>query len=133
MAVLSDFGPRLKLPRWRETRPAHLALFLLMVVALSAPLGFLVLGSFSQAKLPGDIDLFTLGLDNYRAVWGSAATYTVFFNTIVYALGAVSFGVPLAALLAWLVERTNLPFKVWIYAGVPLCLAIPGMLQSMAY
>src|SRR6185312_9779151 len=105
MAAVSDLAPRWKVPRLRETRPAHLVLFLLMGVALSAPLGFLVLGSFSQAKLPGDIDLFTLGLDNYRAVWGSAATYSVFTNTILYAIGAVSIGVPLAALLAWLVER----------------------------
>jgi iron(III) transport system permease protein len=133
MAAVSDLAPRWKVPRLRETRPGHLLLFLLMMVALSAPLGFLVLGSFSQAKLPGDIDLFTLGLENYRAVLGSPATYAVFSNTLIYALGAVSIGVPLATLLAWLVERSNLPFKLWIYAGVPLCLAIPGMLQGMAY
>ena len=35
--------------------------------------------------------------------------------------------------LAWLVERTNMPGKIWIYAGVPMTLAVPGMLQAMAW
>src|SRR5262249_54919913 len=39
----------------------------------------------------------------------------------------------IASLLAWLVERTDIPGKIWIYAGVPMTLAMPGMLQSMAW
>jgi iron(III) transport system permease protein len=117
----------------RMAHPWPLALFLFMVVAVAVPLGFLVLGSFSDAKLPGDFDLAALSLDNYREVWASPATRAVFANTMIYALGAISIGVPLAVALAFLVERTNLPGKLWIYAGVTLCLAMPGMLQSMAY
>jgi len=43
------------------------------------------------------------------------------------------FGAVVAAGLAWLVERTDIPGKVWIYAGVPMTLAMPGMLQAMAW
>lgn len=39
----------------------------------------------------------------------------------------------LAATLAYLVERTDIPGKLWIYAGVPMALAIPGLLQAMAW
>ena len=104
-----------------------------MIVALAVPLGMLVLGSFSTAKLPGEISLASLTFENYRAVWGNPATYAVFSNTVIYAGSAVSIGVPLAVTLAFLVERTNLPFKMAVYAGVTLCIAMPGMLQSMAY
>ena len=30
-------------------------------------------------------------------------------------------------------ERTDIPGKIWIYAGVPMTLAMPGMLQAMAW
>ena len=52
-------------------------LFVVMGLALAVPLGLLVLGSFSTAKLPGEIILHSLTLDNYRAVWGNPATYAV--------------------------------------------------------
>ncbi|MGE5538659.1 MAG: ABC transporter permease [Gemmatimonas sp.] len=109
------------------------ALFVAVALTLAVPLGMMVLGSFSEAGLPGEIDLSALTLDNYREVWGSAATRAVFLNTVLYAAGAVVMGVPLAIGLAFLVERTNLPGKIWIYAGVTMCIAMPGMLQAMAY
>lgn len=98
-----------------------------------APLVFLVLGSFSTAALPSDFTLSKLSLENYRDVWTDPGTYEVFYNTLVYVGGTVLFAVSLALTLAWLVERTNVPGKIWIYAAVPLTLAMPGMLQAMAY
>jgi iron(III) transport system permease protein len=105
----------------------------LLALTVGVPLGFLVVGSFSSGRFLGEINLAELTLDNYRVVWGSPATYAVFANTMIYAFGAISIGVPLAVTLAFLVERTNIPCKVMIYAGVTLCLAMPGLLQSMAY
>jgi iron(III) transport system permease protein len=104
-----------------------------MLLAVAVPLGFLVLGSFSSGRFLGEIDLSALTLENYRVVWGSPATHAVFANTMIYACGAIAIGVPLAVTLAFLVERTNIPCKIGIYAGVTLCLAMPGLLQSMAY
>jgi iron(III) transport system permease protein len=126
----------LSLRRIARLRPAQLwpwALLLLMALLVAAPLGFLVLGSFSSGRLLGEIDFGALSLDNYRVVWGNPATHAVFANTVIYALGAVSIGVPLALSLAFLVERTNIPGKLWIYTGVTLCLAMPGLLHAMAY
>lgn len=126
----------LSLRRLARLRPARLwpwALLLLMGLLVAVPLGFLVLGSFSSGRFRGEIDLGALTLDNYRVVWGSPATRAVFANTVIYALGAVSIGVPLALALAFLVERTNVPGKIGIYSGVTLCLAMPGLLHAMAY
>lgn len=109
------------------------AVFLAVFLAVVTPLLFLVLGSFSQARLPAEFSLSRLGLANYIKVWGDPATYAVMSNTLWFALGSTVYGILIAAALAWLVERTNIPGKIWIYAGVPLTLAMPGMLQAMAW
>jgi iron(III) transport system permease protein len=119
-----NFG-RLSLFQW--------GVFLAVSIAVLTPLTFLVLGSFSANDLPTDFSLSELTLENYKRIWLDPETYTVFYNTVVYVVGATAFGISMAAILAWLVERTNVPGKVWIYAGVPMTLAMPGMLQAMAH
>ena len=111
----------------------HWFVFLAVGSLVLTPLVFLVLGSFSLADLPTQFSLSNMGLENYEEVWLDPNTYTVFSNTIIYTTGATAFGITLAATLAWLVERTNIPGKLWIYAGVPMTLAMPGMLQAMAW
>ena len=111
----------------------HWFIFLTVSGAVLTPLFFLVLGSFSLADLPTEFSFSQLGFDNYEEVWFDPDTYRVFNNTVIYTTGATAFGITLAAVLAWLVERTNIPGKIWIYAGIPMTLAIPGMLQAMAW
>ena len=111
----------------------HWAVFLVVAVFVLTPLLFLVLGSFSTASLPTEFSLAKMGLENYAEVWLAPDTYAVFTNTFIYVTGATVFGITLAATLAWLVERTNIPGKIWLYAGVPMTLAMPGMLQAMAW
>ena len=113
--------------------PWHLGLFALVTVLVGLPLTFLVLGSFSNSQLPTDISLTNLGVGNYVQVWSDPETSKLFYNTGIYVAGATAIGLFLAASLAWLVERSNIPGKAWIYAGVPMTLAMPGMLQAMAY
>jgi iron(III) transport system permease protein len=74
-----------------------------------------------------------VGLGNYIAVYTDPGTYAVLTNTVIYAAGSVAAGIILATILAWMVERTNVPWKVLIYAGVPMAIAMPGMLQAMAW
>jgi iron(III) transport system permease protein len=111
----------------------HWIVFIAVALAVVTPLVFLVLGSFSTASLPTEFTLSELSTVNYEDVWFDPDTYSVFANTFIYVIGATAFGISLAASLAWLVERTNIPGKIWIYAGVPMTLAMPGMLQAMAY
>ncbi|HKA34020.1 MAG TPA: iron ABC transporter permease [Candidatus Binatia bacterium] len=117
----------LRLSLWQH------GIFLLVLFLVLAPLSFLVLGSFSTARLPGDFSLHTMGLVNYVKVYADAGTLDLFTNTIIYVAGSAALGIVLAVALAWLVERTNMPGKIFLYAGVPTTLAMPGMLQAMAW
>ena len=92
----------------------HWAVFLIVSAAVLTPLAFLILGSFSANELPTDFSFDALTLDHYREVWLDPDTYTVFYNTFIYVTGATVFGISMAAMLAWLVERTNIPGKIWI-------------------
>ena len=108
-------------------------IFLLVLLLVATPLAFLILGSFSTAQVPGDVSLADLSLANYRTAWLDPTLLRLVDNTLVYVIGSTLLGTALAALLAWLAERTDLPGKGWIYAGVPMTLAVPGMLQAMAW
>jgi iron(III) transport system permease protein len=108
-------------------------IFFLVLGLVSLPVLFLILGSFSTARLPGDFSLDTMGWVNYITVYTDPTTYELFTNTFIYVTGSVLIGISLAIALAWLVERTDMPGKIWIYAGVPMTLAVPGMLQAMAW
>jgi iron(III) transport system permease protein len=122
---------RFRLPR--ATSLWHWAVFLVVAFFVLAPLTFLIVGSLSDARLPTDIDFSRLSFKHYAEVWGDPSTYALFYNTFVYVTGAVAVGISIAATLAWTVERTDMPGKIWIYAGVPMTLAMPGMLQAMAW
>ncbi len=112
---------------WQNLVLLAVGLFVLL------PLGFLVLGSFSTAVMPTDFSFEKLSLSNYVDVWFDRSTYALFHNTVIYVGGATAIGIGCAALLAWLVERTNMPGKIWLYAGVPMTLAVPGLIQAMAW
>jgi iron(III) transport system permease protein len=123
----------IRAPRIRLASLWQFAVFLVVLLAVLTPLLFLILGSFSQARLPSEFSFSNLSLANYVKVWSDPGTYAILSNTLWFAIGSTAFGIVVAAGLAWLVERTDVPGKIWIYAGVPMTLAMPGMLQAMAW
>ncbi|HEY4134585.1 MAG TPA: iron ABC transporter permease [Alphaproteobacteria bacterium] len=111
----------------------HWAVFALVAILVLTPLVFLILGSFSTAKIPTEFNLSELSWSNYADVWSDPDILNVVGNTLIYVAGTAVISIFLAVSLAWLVERTDVPGKIWIYAGVPMTLAMPGMLQAMAW
>ena len=111
----------------------HHAVLVTVAIMVVLPLVFLILGSFSTARLPTEFSLDQMGLQNYAKVWLDPDTFLLFKNTVVYVLSATAIGICVAAVLAWLVERTNMPGKIWIYASIPMTLAMPGLIQAMAW
>jgi iron(III) transport system permease protein len=111
----------------------HWIVLALLILVVATPLSFLVLGSLSNVSIPTEFDLTRLSFDNYARVWSDPGTYRVMTNTLIYVSGATVVGISVATILAWLTERTNIRGKVLIYVGIPMTLAMPGMLQAMAY
>ena len=131
-----DFGLPTSLRARAPASPSwawETAVFVVVLLAVLAPILFLVLGSFSAARLPSEFTLSALTLRNYVKVWSDPSTYQILSNTLLFAGGSTLFGLVCAAGLAWLVERSDMPGKIWVYAGLPMTLAMPGMLQAMAW
>ncbi|MDP2645182.1 MAG: iron ABC transporter permease [Desulfobacterales bacterium] len=108
---------------------------MLVVVAIGvmAPLLLLLVGGFSSARLPSEMFQAGFTLDNYAAIYLDPFTYGLILNTLIYAGGSVLMGMSLSLILAYLVARTDLPYKGFFYAGILCTLAVPGMLQAMAW
>lgn len=118
---------------WARPNLWQWGVFVAGVVAVIGPLLFLVLGSLSSARTPSELWSSPLTLANHIKVWGDAGAYSVLWNSVVFAAGSTVFGLGTAVSLAWFVERTDMPGKMWVYATLPLTLAMPGMLQAMAW
>lgn len=126
-----------------KKRPANLrnlagrffpwAILILIAAMVAAPVFSLVVGAFSQSRLPNEFSIDNMGLGNFYAVWVEQRIDLVLWNTAIYVIGSTIFGITTAAVLAWLVERSDMPGKMWVYAGVPLGIAVPGILHAIAW
>ena len=138
MTVSSDTpapstSPRRPGIRWMASGPFPWLVLLVVVLLTVVPLASLITGAFSLSRLPNEFSFDKLGFDNFWQVWVVQRVDRVMLNTLVFTVGSTAFGVATAVLLAWLVERTDMPGKIWVYAGVPLALAVPGILHSISW
>ncbi len=89
---------------------ALLGIALITVILVVAPLMILIRSSLlPPSALP--FDTLSLTATNFITAYGDPATLRLFLNTVIYAGGSVFFGLVLACILTWLVERTNMPFR----------------------
>ncbi len=119
-----------------EARISFSKIFLFAVVAVTLylvliPLIFLLWNSFHGA--PSPMDAGPLTLNNYIKAYINPSTYTMLLNTLWFALGSVVIGVGLGVAFAWLIERTNVPWKNLWYTLIPLPMTIPGMLLAISW
>jgi iron(III) transport system permease protein len=95
------------------------------------PLGFLLWQSFFTPQTAAKAARFTL--DNYRDAYGSEETWTLFWNSLRFAIGASIVAFVIGTALAWMNERTNTPFKGLFFALSVIPLIIPGILFTVAW
>jgi iron(III) transport system permease protein len=94
------------------------------------PLVYLIIFSFRSgtAAAPGD---WTLA--NYIYVYTSQLTHQALGNTLIYTTAVATISMAIAGGLAWLVERTDMPYRGAAWVMILLPIAMPGMLSSMAW
>src|SRR6185437_5960825 len=109
-----------------------IALIVVLVAWLAlVPLVFMVWQSLLSTQTATSAARFTL--DNYRAAYASADTARLFANSLQFALGSAVLAFAFGALLAWINERTDTPFKTLFFALALIPLIIPGILFTVSW
>jgi iron(III) transport system permease protein len=104
---------------------------LLVLVLLGAPLVILFITSLRPpTALPLDPGF---SLDNFGAIFSSPRMFQVLVNTAIYGGGALILSLTLGATIAFLVERTDMPFRSAIYTAMLVSLAVPTMLKAFGW
>ena len=114
----------------RFTAPlAALAILALLVVL---PLVTMIVASFRPAgTLP--FENAAVVLSNYADVFGAPDTLTMLRNTAIYAVVPIIFALPLAFGLAFLTERTDLPWRNGIYSAMFVPISVPVFASAMSW
>lgn len=74
------------------------------------------------------------GLSNFPAVYsGSRALQSTLLDTAIYTLGAVSLGFTIGLVLAWLIERTDLPFRNIVFVILLFPLMMPAIVTTLGW
>ncbi len=72
-------------------------------------------------------------LGHYRNVLSQGTTVTALQNSFVFAAGSALLAVALAAVVAFFVERTNAPFRRFVYFTVIVALGVPILVETMGW
>jgi iron(III) transport system permease protein len=72
-------------------------------------------------------------LRNYYVLFSNPLFYTALVNTVVISVISTLGGLVVAVLFAWLIERTDMPFRGLAWIAVLLPLAIPGVLFALSW
>ncbi|MBF8254792.1 MAG: Fe(3+)-transport system permease protein fbpB 2 [Deltaproteobacteria bacterium] len=138
-ATPTTFANNAQIRRWSLARRFSIrALTLGITLAVVSylvlvPLFMLLYASVksTEDKLPFESTVTTLG--NYAAVFTSPSTLPIFLNTLLFTVGSLAVGLPLAILLAWLLERTAIPARAWIANLILVPMTIPSLLSAIAW
>lgn len=114
---------------WRgQALPIVLAALLFALTVI--PFLTVLVASFRPSGLP--LDQGWTGA-HYAAVWNAAYTYKLLLNTIVFAGGSTIVGIAVAGVLAWTVERTDVPGREIFRAGILMPMATPPLLLAIGW
>ncbi len=130
--TLPQPAARLSLLERLDLKWVIIGICLALVVYLAViPLGFLVWQSFYTPETAASPAMFTLG--NYIAAYGSPETLGLLGNSLLFACGTSVFAFSVGAVLAWMNERTNTPFKSLFFALTIIPLIIPGIMFTISW
>jgi len=107
-----------------------IATLLILSYLVIPPLFFTVKASLYYTK---GFEKGVLSLKYYKDIFSTPGTAVMLRNTLVFAIGSSAMSIIIGTLLAWLVERTNTPFKTLAYLSAFANFAIPGILKVIGW
>jgi iron(III) transport system permease protein len=113
--------------------PAHVVGFAFVAVAawlVVVPLAGLFTTAFSEdtAYGPGE-----LTLQNFVEAYSGWQLPQLFWNSFIFATGSAALTLVMGGLVAWAVERSDMPGRGLFHGLALLTFAIPGLLTTMAW
>jgi iron(III) transport system permease protein len=123
--TVSQPSAGLKLKHWDPSFPVWIGAALFLVFLMLFPLGAIFTASFW--------DQTGLTFSKYAEVFSNAAFLKAIWNTIIISLWVGLISVVIGGLLAWLVTRTDLPWKKTIRALVMASFVTPPFLGAFAW
>jgi iron(III) transport system permease protein len=102
----------------------------LLLYLVAVPIMFLVASSFSDEGLP---NLARLSLAHYVEVYLSEDFYTLGWTTSKFALGSAFGALSIAFVMAWLVERSDLPYRGVVRVMILLPMVTPPVLLAVGW
>jgi iron(III) transport system permease protein len=118
----TESGPRL----------AFWLLAALVGLLVLLPLGVLIRAALGPATALPSLTAPVVA-DNFVTVFASPTTYQLLSHTVLYAGGSILLGLAFGLVLAWLVERTDLPGRGLVFVALTTSLALPPMLTAMGW
>jgi len=124
---------RLSLGRLADIhRAAPLAALLILGLLVVLPLVTMLVSSLRPAgTLPFDAGPLTFS--NFASVYLAPDTVAMLRNTALYAVVPIVLALPLAFILAFLTERTDLPLREAVYSAMFIPISIPVFASAMSW
>jgi iron(III) transport system permease protein len=110
-----------------------LAVFLLIYLVIS-PLLMLLVASLQDTS--SGVRIFPpieWSFTNFERVFGDARTYSSILSTTIFAAGSLLLAFAISITLAWLIERTDLPFRNVGYVLIVAPLGVPSVVLVIAW
>lgn len=111
-------------PDFSTLLPAGIAL--LMAYLTLVPIGMMVIDS---VQAPDG----SFSLRNYQSVITSGTAYRLMLKSLIFGVGGALMGTVIGTILAWLVERTNMPGRRFMFVAALVPLIMPGSLATFAW
>ncbi len=114
---------------WRRIfsgRNVIIALVVALITYLALiPVGYLLWETFWDGE--------AITLQNFRDAYSTVGLTPMVVSSLIFAAGSTALAVPLGTALAYLVVRTDLPFKGLMFAASLVPLIIPGILHTVSW
>ncbi len=134
MSVMSSQESILSGRRISLTWVIQAAAVLILLYLVSVPLFMNLVTAFRgpPESLPLDPGTF-FTFDNFKSIYQFPRVLTIFRDTFAFALGSVALAFVFGFTLAFLVERTDMPFKTVVYVTALTPLMMPTIVVVLAW
>ncbi len=106
---------------------------LLTLYIVLTPLFMLFFSSVGSAKGKLPFESLSFSFANYAHVLLDPVFFKLLLNSLYFTVGSMAIGISIAVMLAWILERTNLPGKTVIYGLIMVPMAIPNMIYAISW